>query len=1087
MLMNNLDPEVAEHPEDLVVYGGTGRAARSWAAFDAIVRDAARPRGRRDAAGPVRQAGRRVPHPRLGAARVDRQLQSRWRLGELGEVPRAGGRGPDDVRADDRGLVDLHRHAGDPAGHIRDVRRRRQEGGFGGARCAGTITLTGGRRRHGRRAAARGDHERRRGDLRGLRREPHRPAHRAPLPRHQGRRHRRRAARWRSRRETRGGRCRSACSATPPRSFPSCCARDAPIDIVTDQTSAHDPLAYLPIGVDVRRHEEDGRQGPGVLHRAGREQSMAKHVEAMVGFMDTRRRGVRLRQLDPRRGPQGRLRQGLRLPRLRSRLHPAAVLGGARARSAGRRCPATRRTSTPPTARSWSCSPTTSTCAAGSRWPASEVAFQGLPARICWLGYGERHRAGSEVQRDGGLRRAVGADRDRPRPPRLRLGRLAVPGDRGDADGSDAIADWPLLNALVNTASGASWVSIHHGGGVGMGRSIHAGPGDAWPTARRWPAQKLERVLTNDPGMGVIRHVDAGYEHADRRSPPSAASVSRCGRVNDMRRSTRCGPTILDVGRAPRHRRLPPVRLDRRRPDAARVVHRLQAASARHDRRGGPQRQPVGVVDAAGWTATRRTRSSPDRTWTRCPTAARSTARSAWCRAFAAVDLVRAARRRARAPARRSSRSPRRRARGSAWPASGSRLSHRRADAPTAPAGCATPTASTLAEALRGGGSRPEQLGADATLADRVGVFVELHVEQGRALVDLRPPGRRRVVDLAARPMAVRRSAARPTTPAPPGWPTGGTRCCRSRPRCIAARAEARPRTTRSRRSARSRRARTAPTRSRRACTRGWTPAPPTRRRCGRWSSDPPQRGARRGDGAQSGVDAESVTADRRRSPRRRACGCSGAGRSATSRCCRPAPGHDAGILSRQRADRDAVRPQPHRGVALARGVRRGRGLPGRRRRRWPTSWRSWVRRDGEYVWCERRLARAGDVADGVLFSGRRRPDHRDRADAEPRCRGVAQAARPGAARAGERPLARLPPGAARADPARSRQLLDVARADVRGAADRLDPERYRALARAVYAEMALAGITARRRVPLPAPRCRRQPATPTRTRWARR
>ena len=127
MLMNNLDPEVAEHPEDLVVYGGTGRAARSWPAFDAIVVDVARARGRRDATGPVRQAGRRVPDACLVAPRVDRQLQPRRRLGELGEVPRAGGGGPDHVRPDDRGLVDLHRHPGNPAGDIRDVRRRRQE------------------------------------------------------------------------------------------------------------------------------------------------------------------------------------------------------------------------------------------------------------------------------------------------------------------------------------------------------------------------------------------------------------------------------------------------------------------------------------------------------------------------------------------------------------------------------------------------------------------------------------------------------------------------------------------------------------------------------------------------------------------------------------------------------------------------------------------------------------------------------------------------------------------------------------------------------------------------------------------------
>jgi urocanate hydratase len=141
------------------------------------------------------------------------------------------------------------------------------------------------------------------------------------------------------------------------------------------------------------------------------------------------------------------------------------------------------------------------------------VAYQGLPARICWLGYGERHKAGlkfNEMVASGELSAPIVIGRDH-----LDSGSVASPYRETEAmaDGSDAIADWPLLNALVNTASGASWVSIHHGGGVGMGRSIHAGQvcvADGTELA----AQKLERVLTNDPGMGVIRHADAGYEHA---------------------------------------------------------------------------------------------------------------------------------------------------------------------------------------------------------------------------------------------------------------------------------------------------------------------------------------------------------------------------------------------------------------------------------------------------------------------------------------------------------------------------------------------------------------------------------------------
>ena len=158
MLMNNLDPEVAERPDDLVVYGGTGRAARSWEAFDAIVRELRRAGRRRDAAGPVGQAGGRLPHPRVGAARAHRQQQPGRALGDLGHVPGAGARRPDDVRADDRGLLDLHRHAGHPPGHLRDVR------GAGAAalrrHAAGPGRADRRPRRHGRRAAAGRDHER---------------------------------------------------------------------------------------------------------------------------------------------------------------------------------------------------------------------------------------------------------------------------------------------------------------------------------------------------------------------------------------------------------------------------------------------------------------------------------------------------------------------------------------------------------------------------------------------------------------------------------------------------------------------------------------------------------------------------------------------------------------------------------------------------------------------------------------------------------------------------------------------------------------------------------------------------------------
>ena len=284
MLMNNLDPEVAEHPDQLIVYGGSGRAARSWAAFDADRRDAAGPRGRRDAAGPVRQAGRRAAHPRVGAAGADRQLQPGPAVGHLGGVPPAGVARADHVRPDDRRLVDLHRHPGHPAGHLRDVRRGR---GQALRRHAGRHDHADRRAgRHGRRAAARGDDERRRGHLHRLRPVPDRPPDRVRLPGRGRRRHRRRAAPGH-----RGpGRGRAAVH-RPARQrrrdrARSCSARSAPIDIVTDQTSAHDPLSYLP--ARRRRSRTWPRCAPRTRPASprGPGESMAAHVEAMVGFLD---------------------------------------------------------------------------------------------------------------------------------------------------------------------------------------------------------------------------------------------------------------------------------------------------------------------------------------------------------------------------------------------------------------------------------------------------------------------------------------------------------------------------------------------------------------------------------------------------------------------------------------------------------------------------------------------------------------------------------------------------------------------------------------------------------------------------------
>ncbi len=214
MLMNNLDPEVAEHPDQLIVYGGSGRAARSWDAYDAIVASPDRARRRRDPARPVGQAGRGGANARVGAPGADRQLAAGAAVGHLGGIPAARGPRADHVRPDDGRILDLHRHPGHPAGHLRDVRGRRGEAV---RRLAGRHDHAHRRPgRHGRRPAAGGDDERRRGHLRGLRPVPDRAPDRARLPRRGRRRASTTRSAARSPRATPAARCRSACSATPP-------------------------------------------------------------------------------------------------------------------------------------------------------------------------------------------------------------------------------------------------------------------------------------------------------------------------------------------------------------------------------------------------------------------------------------------------------------------------------------------------------------------------------------------------------------------------------------------------------------------------------------------------------------------------------------------------------------------------------------------------------------------------------------------------------------------------------------------------------------------------------------------------------
>jgi urocanate hydratase len=293
--------------------------------------------------------------------------------------------------------------------------------------------------------------------------------------------------------------------------LPALLEREAPVDIVTDQTSAHDPLAYLPIGTAFEDWDAERTADPvGFTKRA--QESMAVHVRAMVEFQD---RGAEVFDYgnsirdEARKGGYDRAFEfpGFVPAYIRPLFCEGkgpfrwAALSGDPADIAATDKAILELFPDNERLHRW-------ITMAGER-----VHFQGLPARICWLGYGERHLAGlrfNEMVASGELKGPIAIGRDH-----LDSGSVASPyrETEGMLDGSDAIADWPLLNALVNTASGATWVSIHHGGGVGMGRSIHAGQvtvADGTDLA----AQKIERVLTNDPGMGVIRHVDAGYPEA---------------------------------------------------------------------------------------------------------------------------------------------------------------------------------------------------------------------------------------------------------------------------------------------------------------------------------------------------------------------------------------------------------------------------------------------------------------------------------------------------------------------------------------------------------------------------------------------
>jgi urocanate hydratase len=508
MLQNNLDPEVAEHPDQLVVYGGTGKAARDWPSFDAIVRSLVDLRLDETL---LVQSGRPVgimqTHewaPRVLIANSN--LVGDWanwpefrRLEALGLTMYGQMTAGSWIYIGTQGIlqgtyetfaaVAAKRFGGLLAGTITLTAGL---GGMGGAQPL-AVTMNGGvaiciecdpsriqrRLDHGYldASAVSSDEALR---LAVSARDERRPVSIGVLG--------------------------NAASLVP-----QFLANDAPIDIVTDQTSAHDPLSYLPIGVDFEDwHDYAARKPEEFTGRA--RASMARHVEAMVGFLD---RGAEVFDYgNSIRGEAHEAGFG------RAFAFPGFVPAYIRPLFCEGRGPfrwAALSGDPRDIARTdqavLDLFPENESLARWIRLAQDRVHFQGLPARICWLGYGERDRAGLEFNKlveNGEISAPIVIGRDH-----LDAGSVASPYRETEAmlDGSDAIADWPLLNALVNTASGATWVSIHHGGGVGMGRSIHAGQvsvADGTPLA----AAKLERVLTNDPGMGVIRHVDAGYDRA---------------------------------------------------------------------------------------------------------------------------------------------------------------------------------------------------------------------------------------------------------------------------------------------------------------------------------------------------------------------------------------------------------------------------------------------------------------------------------------------------------------------------------------------------------------------------------------------
>ena len=508
MLHNNLDPAVAEHPEELVVYGGTGKAARNWQSLDAIIRtlttlkndetllvQSGKPVG-------VMQTHEWAPRVLL----ANSNLVGDWatwpefrRLEHLGLTMYGQMTAGSWIYIGTQGILQgtYETFAAVAAQH------------FNGT-LAGTLTVTAGC-----------------GGMGG--------AQPLAVTMNEGtclmidvdatRIQRRVENRYldevadnlddaiervlRYKKERKGISVGVVGNAATI--LPELLKRDIEVDIVTDQTSAHDPLFYLPEGMEFSQMRIEAERDPVEFTKKS-QAAMAKHVKAMVGFMDKGSIVFDYGNSIRDEARKGGFNRSFDFPGfIPAYIRPLFCEGKGPFRWVA--LSGDPKDIYRTDQEILKLFPENDHLRRWIKLAQERVEFQGLPARICWLGYGERDKAGlafNELVRTGEVSAPIVIGRDH-----LDCGSVASPYRESEAmlDGSDAIADWPLLNAMVNIASGASWVSIHHGGGVGIGRSIHAGQVSV-ADGSDLAAQKLARVLTNDPGMGVIRHVDAGYEKA---------------------------------------------------------------------------------------------------------------------------------------------------------------------------------------------------------------------------------------------------------------------------------------------------------------------------------------------------------------------------------------------------------------------------------------------------------------------------------------------------------------------------------------------------------------------------------------------